>query len=54
MFTAEKCRRLAEECERAADRASFQKYREDMLMFAGLWRELAEEREQRARLPKAA
>ena len=54
MFTVEECCRLAEECERDAGRATSAKYREDMLMVARVWRQLAEEREQKRRSAKAA
>jgi hypothetical protein len=46
MLTAEHCLRLAEECEQAAARASALKLRQDMLMVARMWRELAARKEQ--------
>jgi hypothetical protein len=54
MFTAEKCRRLAEECEQNAGRAGYQVYSEDLQLVARIWRELAEERERNPRSVKAA
>jgi hypothetical protein len=54
MFMPEKCRSLAEECEQDAGRANSPKFREDMLMVARVWRELAEEQERKLRSAKAA
>jgi hypothetical protein len=54
MFMPEKCRSLAEECEQDAARADCPKRREDMLMVARVWRELAEDQERKLRSGKAA
>ena len=54
MVTMEQCRRLAEECERDAGRASSPKYREEMLAVARMWRELAEFKQQMLRSARAA
>jgi hypothetical protein len=54
MFTAETCRRLAEECEQNASRVGFEEYRKDLQLVARIWRELAEQREQKPRSVKAA
>ena len=54
MFTAEQCRRLAEECEQDAGRASSPKLHEEMLAVARMWRELAEQKEGKLRSAKAA
>ena len=51
---SEKCRHLAEECEQNAGRAGFEEYREELQLVARIWRELAEEREQKPRSVKAA
>lgn len=54
MYTVEECRRRAEECERAAGGVNSPKQRETMLTIARIWRELAEEREQKSRSSNAA
>jgi hypothetical protein len=54
MFTAEQCRRLAEECEQDAARASSLKLREELLAVARMWRDLAEFKQQMASIEKAA
>ena len=54
MLTAEVYRRLAQECERDAARASSVKIREEMLTVASMWRELAEFKQQARRQAEAA
>jgi hypothetical protein len=54
MFTTEKCRRLAEECEQDAGRSSSPKFREEMLEVARMWRALSEYKKETLRLANAA
>lgn len=54
MVTQQECRRLAEECEQDAIRASCSKHREEMLRVARMWRELGEFKQQMRRSGKAA
>jgi hypothetical protein len=54
MVTIEKCRRLAEECEQSAGRASSTKIGEELLAVARMWRDLAEFKQQMAKIGKAA
>ena len=54
MVNMEQCRRLAEECEQDASRASSPKVREELLRVARMWRELAEFKQQMATIGRAA
>ena len=45
MFTVKEFRRLADECEEDARRASSPKCRDELLESAQVWRELAQQRE---------
>ena len=45
MYTAEQCRRIAEQCERAARLYLLPKHSETMRKIAAAWRKLAEEEE---------
>ena len=53
MVNMEQCRRLAEECEQDAGRASSPKIREELLRVARMWRELAEFKQEMLRSARA-